>query len=287
MIKNVRTKLLILAAHSYAMADEVKQFQYSTESEKITINSAKKLNPRIKYSTFQAMDNKSVWELQLPNYTVLSPDIYNSLPIVVGGSNKNQVGFSLGDTVYIKNYDVNSSSQLVFIRKFRDLIDPATKENLGIEYSVNASGLVNDVTSNLASVELFGANNLVSVDDRAMTSNNLSFIKIVAYYSDIFISGKIIASYDSISSTAMMSSVVINKGIRDGVKAGALFDIVDNSLLKDHTSTKSNPQYLILPEQTIGEILIYSAYEKVSFGLIIKSNREIPLYAEVKSKKDE
>lgn len=288
MIKKVSIGLFILVLYSYAMAEDIIQIYDNPDSKNVAVISYDKLSPEIKYLPLQSVKNNFALDsLKSSRHIVMSSEKYENLPVVIGGDNRNQVRFSLGDTIYLKNYNGALDSKLIFISKFRDLIDPDTKESLGTEYSINATGLVSNYLSDVASVELMSVNDQVSIGDKVITTDDITLVKTMQYTSNNFIIGKIIAIHDSVLSTAMMNYVVINKGARDGVKVGVSLDVMENKLLKDPTSINSDSHDLILPEQILGEILIYSVYEKVSFGMIMSSHKEIPLYAEVKSRRYE
>ncbi len=285
MINKVGISLLNLISYAQVMASEMESFSYNIESEKIAVSRYHKLNPKIQHIPLQQSSNEVILEQQLLRYIVLPVKIYDHLPVVLGGNNENQVVFSLGDTVYLKDYDGISGHQQTFISKSKDLVDPDTNEFLGSEYSINATGIVSSVVDNLASVNILSTNKQVSVGDKLITIENQS-LNITPHYSNIFIDGKIIAIHDLFVSATMMDSVVINKGSLDGVKVGLLFNIMDNITLKNLAST-NNPQYFALPERVVGEILIYSVYDKVSFGVIMNSDKEISLNTKVKSKINE
>ena len=71
--------------------------------------------------------------------------------------------------------------------------------------------------------------------------------------------------------------VVVDRGTKTGVDQGTELDIRQSGhVQRDTVSTKPN-DLVTLPELTAGELLIFKATDRVSFGLVMKSTRPIHL----------
>jgi LysM repeat protein len=214
--------------------------------------------------------------------TLIAAKEYESLPKIIGGNNPGQLYFTTGDIVYTKGYIGQVGDRVSIYSKYRQVIDPDSKENLGNEVRYNGDGLVTQVGP-VSTISLTNVVNQITDLDRVDTLHDEPIPEIVPHPSDQIITGKIVALYDAITSTAEDNSVVINRGSRDGVELGQVYDITDTRKIVDPDSNQDKPRYLILPPQTIGELLIYKVYDKISFGLITDSSEPINLYSVVQS----
>jgi len=101
--------------------------------------------------------------------------------------------------------------------------------------------------------------------------------------------GYIVASYAHRSYVSKYDVVLINKGIRDGVKAGHVFGISEPGVIvvnnkkrlgykKDasiYSSLLDGDDMIPLPDERLGEVMIFRAYKKLSYGLIMRANELI------------
>lgn len=247
-------------------------------------NYYQKLTPEVRSTFLNEMAPIPTTRLKtmLLNPVVMSKESFEALPMVVGGSNPSGMYYSMGDDIYVKGYKGSVGDKVMVLSRFRDLVDPDTKEKLGQEYRYDGEGIITQM-SDLSSIEPTNVLYQITALDRVAPAVFLDNPDIVPHRSDYIIDGKIIAMYDSLTATGQNNSVVINKGSRDGVQVGTVFDITDGHTFIDPTSVSDSPKYLVAPEVSIGEILVYKVYDKVSFALITDSTKEIPMYAKIKS----
>lgn len=85
--------------------------------------------------------------------------------------------------------------------------------------------------------------------------------------------GRILSNHGELLVSGKHQIVVINKGKRDGVKQGYVFAVYEPPRTKiDPIDTRE--KYTI-PEERIGEILVFNVFDKVSFALVMQSVEEI------------
>ena len=215
--------------------------------------------------------------------TLIDRATFDSLPMVVSGGEQGASFYTTGETIYVKGLTgLKVGEQVSIFSKFRQLADPDTKESLGYEVRYDGDAIINQLGP-ISSLEITSAINQIGPLDRVMTLPSRSLPVIIPHKAPEVITGKIIALYDAITSTAEDNTVVINRGSRDGVDIGQIFDITDTRRVTDPTSNPDKPQYLIMPPKVVGELLIYKVYDKVSFGLITDSTTAIPNNAVVQS----
>ena len=214
--------------------------------------------------------------------TVMPPQIFESLPKVIGGSNPGQFYYTTGDTIYIKGFIGQTGDRVTIYSKFRKIIDPDSQEDLGNEVRFDGDGIVTEAGP-ISIVSLTNAVNQITDLDRVSPFHEQIIPEIIPHSSDQIITGKIVGLYDAITSTAEDNSVVINRGSRDGVDVGQVYDITDTHKIVDPDSNQDNPRYLVMPPQVVGEMIVYKVYDKISFGLITDSSQPINFDSVVQS----
>ena len=244
-----------------------------------------KLVPTARDIDSDALPPMSIRKLRnlLMKPTLVDQNIFESLPVVVGGGEVGQYMYTAGDNIYVKGLTgIDIGSQVSVLSKFREIVDPDSKESLGYEVRWDGTAILDQ----LGPVSTLHVNNTVSQIsplDRIMSVAEPNIPVIVPHKSDQIISGKIVALYDSLTSTAEDNTVVINRGNRDGVDVGLVFDITSTRKIVDPTSNQDKPKYLVMPPEIIGEVIVYKVYDKLSFGLVTNSNHAIELYSVVQS----
>ncbi|NOY63740.1 MAG: LysM peptidoglycan-binding domain-containing protein [Gammaproteobacteria bacterium] len=97
------------------------------------------------------------------------------------------------------------------------------------------------------------------------------------------VEGLIIDVLDGISRTGRYQTVVLNMGTADGMEPGHVLGIFQSGdTVRDPYASKPN-QTATLPEEKVGELVVFRPFEKVSFALIMESYRDIKLYDTVKN----
>lgn len=247
-------------------------------------NYFQKLTPEVRVESIKDSDYISVLNLKafMLDPIVMSKESYNNLPTVVGSSNDLAVYYSIGDSIYVKNYQGNVGDRVYVISDMRALKDPDSGEFLGEEYRLNGYGVISQVDK-ISNLELTSAPNTIMSLNKVLKVDNTMDFDIVPHHLDHVIDGKIIALYDSLTSTGEYNNVVINKGARDGVEAGSVFDITNGRKFKDPTSNSDDDRYFDAPAKSIGELLVYKVYDKVSFALVTDSQSEILINSKIRS----
>ena len=75
--------------------------------------------------------------------------------------------------------------------------------------------------------------------------------------------------------------VVLNLGTNDGMQAGDVLSVVGNDrLVRDVVSGKKN-DFVRIEGEKGGVVMVFRAFDRVSYALIMTSNRSINLYDRV------
>jgi len=117
------------------------------------------------------------------------------------------------------------------------------------------------------------SNEDLRIDDRLFSTEDRR-VRSVLYPSapDTKIEAKIIRFFDRINSVARNDVVVINKGLRDGLEEGNVLDVFgQGEVVRD----RQRGDRVQLPRERTGSMVIFRVFDKVSYGLIMESQRPI------------
>ena len=92
---------------------------------------------------------------------------------------------------------------------------------------------------------------------------------------DTKIEAKVIRFFDRINSVARNDVVVVNKGLRDGLKEGNVLDVFGQG---EAVRDRQRGDMVRLPRERTGSMVIFRAFDKVSYGLIMESKRPIYMH---------
>ncbi len=134
--------------------------------------------------------------------------------------------------------------------------------------------------------EIFNGDRLVPQRDDELYSN------FIPSAPDKSVAGNIISALDVLSEIGQYQVVVLDKGIADGVKIGNVFGIyqsgrtvtdkVKNST-KKNSELKSKDEQVTLPEVRSGVMMVFRAFDQVSYALVMEALRPVHLYDSAKS----
>lgn len=159
--------------------------------------------------------------------------------------------------------------------------DPITEEVLGLE--AKEIGLANVMSheKDIVKLELVKTNQQVTEGDRLLTTENR---QVVARFQpkapSEYIDGFIISVPGGVTQIGQYSMIVINKGERDGISAGSILDIMKRGeVVRDRTKEEK----VRLPAEKAGQLMVFRAYEKLSYALVTKATRALNVGDQVRS----
>ena len=206
---------------------------------------------------------------------VLSKAQLEEAPYVVGGEDS-RVVFGEGDTVYARD-PIYGWENLVrsygVYRVGEEYVDPETKEILGYEALEIALARVADQESEIATLRLIQSKEDVREQDRILNANERKMQSVFYPVApDEAINARVIRFFDRLNSVARNEALVINKGARDGLRVGHVLEVKQaGEVVKD----KVRDEMIQLPPVKAGTIIVFRAFEKVSYALVVEAERPI------------
>ncbi|QGX39915.1 LysM peptidoglycan-binding domain-containing protein [Permianibacter aggregans] len=208
-----------------------------------------------------------------------------------------------GDKVYVRGVNENLKAYSIF-RPGPAYIDPVTEEVLGFEaVHVGEGALLRE--GDPATFKLMRTPQEVRKADRVLPVDNThlspTFFPAPAPES---VEGQILSVYGGVFNIGQWDVVVLNRGEREGVRSGHVFDIwVGGRMVADEVVREregqdtrsiwrktadfftgdSTHEMVQLPSEEAGQLMVFRTFEKVSLALVMKSARPIHIGDVVRS----
>lgn len=208
---------------------------------------------------------------------VVSGKDLKTAPYVVSTEDDRLIA-SIGNHIYARG-DISDTRYSIY-RPGDALIDPDTKQLLGHEaiYVSRASVVSEGDPSKLI---ITSNKRETLVGDRLMAREKEPTVDFQPRTPDIEKTGKIISLFDAISRAGQNQVVALNLGSNDGLQQGDVLTVRGNDRrVRDTVSGKKN-DWIEIKGDNAGVVLVFSVFDRVSYALIMKSQRTINLYDRV------
>lgn len=218
---------------------------------------------------------------------VVQPGLFESLAYLIAGDSQRLIS-GVGDRVYGRGPIDATDRTFGIVRKGPPIIDPITGELLGIQVSdIGTASLIAPETAEFtdAEVKKFEVTRMteeVRIQDRLLPAEEGI---LDAYFQpkapDVTIEdGFMVAVDGGVTQIGEMDIVVINRGEREGLVVGDVLaihqtgEVVKDPLVGDMVA---------LPDVRAGVVMLFSIYEKASYGLVLTARRPLSVGDKVKN----
>ncbi len=213
---------------------------------------------------------------------VLDENVLARAPYVVAYMGEHMLG-GQGDEVYVKGLHpspvmpVGGSIAYSLFRQGKAYADPITKEFLGFKASIVGSGelVAGGEPATIVLTNIFEG---IKIEDRVLINNSPEFdLTFEPQAPSCPVHGLVIDMPGGMpggnSQEAVGGVIVVNLGAKNGLKAGDVLGLYGKArIVKD----PKNPFIPIkLPPERIGEAMVFRAFTKTSFALIVRSTRAV------------
>ncbi|GAB6066713.1 LysM peptidoglycan-binding domain-containing protein [Methylothermus subterraneus] len=242
-----------------------------------------KLTPKIRETPIQQPIPTIPYEAVrqfLTTPKVVTKEEIESAPYIVGLANRRLIGGS-GDKIYVRGGKLRDSNYTVF-RQGKALKDPETNEVLGYN-AIYVADVYLTQTGDPATFTLAKSVREVLVGDRLLPATEEAVV--MDYHPhppSRDITGHIIEFLDGVSQIGRYSVVVIDRGLRDGLEPGHVLEIWRHGAKVLDTVGPSASEWVALPAERSGLVLIFRPFARVSYGLVMEANAPIYLGDQVK-----
>ena len=172
-------------------------------------------------------------------------------PRILGAAD-DRVLMMVSDTIYADHGD-GLTKRWNIVRKGKELLDPESGKTLGFEVLDLGKAETQEHGSPMTLRITHGSMD-ISAGDRLIPTQSLELESLVPHLPNNEIRGRIISAYGGVQATAKYSTVVVNKGIQDGVEPGHVLSVYregrvigkNKRVYKDIKNTNSEEQVALL-----------------------------------------
>jgi len=219
--------------------------------------------------------------LTLPK--VVEEDTIDKLPYIIDFPGEHLVA-GAGIRIYVRSILAPKTLDYSIYRKGDPYHNPKTKELLGYEAMYIGNAKLQRV-GDPATLLVTKSTQEVRRGDRVMaTSKEESALNYFPKLPKKMIVGNILNVVDGVSQIGKYNVVAIDKGKIDGLKVGYVLDIYQRGrMIADHINEDTSDEMVQLPDELAGTLMIFRAFKRVSYGLIIKATSVIHVLDKVKT----
>lgn len=214
----------------------------------------------------------------LTDTRIVDKQTLENAPYVLEGED-GRIIMGAQDTVYARG-DKPANNVGIF-RRSQAYVDPETNEFLGLEARAIAQGEVTGDDGDVLTLKLKSSNEEVRIGDRLLVGQDQSIQpQFTPSSPDTEISGRMIAVEGGVTQIGQYDVVVINRGTREGLKVGNVLAVYRSGNMARDPYTK---EMVELPSERAGLLMVFQTYEKLSYGLVLKSGRPLSIGDRVKN----
>ncbi len=177
--------------------------------------------------------------------------------------------------IYARGLSGQADQEYLILRTGQPLIHPQTRELLGVEAIHLGRARINTRSEDVSRLAITSSNQAIFPADRLLPvvgEMPLPHFQPRSPESDI--SGLILHSHFGTSEVGKFDIVIITGGAREGIREGHVFKtLTDHGFRIDPVTGESYP----VPDSQSGLIMVFQVFEKLSYALIMESNRQIVL----------
>jgi len=258
---------------------------YIKGQPKLVLNRNKniKLTPRVRISELDlaipAIPLAAISPF-LINSRVVEGNVLQTAPYVLAGKGGSIVS-GAGDHLFARGEFVAEQDTFGIFRPGQAFIDPETEEMLGYQAIAIASAQMIELDKDIATLALNQTTQEVRRSDRLLEEEerviNSNFYPSTP---DREINGHIIAVEGGVSQIGSMNSVVLNRGLRDGLDIGHVLAIYK---VGEQVRDPVNKEIVKVPDSREGILMVFRSFEKVSYALVMKATKPLSVMDRVEN----
>ncbi|MDO8695644.1 MAG: LysM peptidoglycan-binding domain-containing protein [Pseudomonas sp.] len=205
---------------------------------------------------------------------------FSAAPYVLAGAGESVV-MGAGQSIYARGKFAEEQPAYGIYRQGKTYTDPKTKEFLGINANVIGNAEAGAVEGDITTLKLTRTNEEVRLGDRLFPTDERAVNSTFSPSEPTKpIDGVIIDIPRGVNQIGSMDVVTINKGKRDGLVEGNVLAVMKTGeTVRDRVTGES----IKVPDERGGLLMIFSTFDKISYGLVLVADRDLALQDKVKN----
>lgn len=203
---------------------------------------------------------------------VVDENTLNNAPRIIAAQEK-RVVLGAGNIAYVMGLTEAKGIDWQIYRKGRSFIDPDSKEFLGYEAIYLGDAKV-EKFDQASTVHITKSKQEINKGDRLVVAAKEVFRSYMPHSPETTIKGRVLSIYGGVAEGGRHSIVAISKGAREKLEPGNVLALYRTGATIKTDDTKETVK---LPDERYGLIFIFRTFEKISYGLVMQSNRPVQL----------
>ncbi len=246
-----------------------------------------KLQPRIRSEVIDEAITAISFEkigAFLSKGSVLAADEIEKLPYIAAIREGHLVA-AAGNDVYVRG-DISGVNAGYSVINIGDpIIDPDDQKIIGYRGNFVGEGVILQV-GDPSTLHLVKTVREAREGDRLLTQDFDIPMQFIPRPPERQVEGRIIDVLDGLSIIGQYQIVVLNRGARHSLEAGTVLSIWQaGQLATDRFTTNSRGDQFLLPDEKAGTLMVFKAYDRISYALIMEATTDIHILDKVSNPK--
>lgn len=208
---------------------------------------------------------------------------YEKLPYIVSLQDQRLIG-ATDEVAYVRGLPEKPQGQYAVIHLGKAYRNPNAKPGdiLGYE-TLEVASIRIDAPGDPATVMIMSSEREVLRGDRVMALPNEPMQNFTPRPAPEGVEGFVVGVVDGISRIGQHQVVVVNVGKAQGIEPGHVFSVYQSGrTVQDAFVAKRGGEKVVLPDVHAGVIMVFRPFEKVSYALVMRSERDFGIYDKIK-----
>lgn len=225
---------------------------------------------------------EALGEAAIPTISTSAIEAFINRPLIVDAkglaasprimaTQEGRVYLGRGDRAYVRGIQNDAISEWHVYRPAKPMLDPDTREVLAYEaLYLGTAHLVRK--GDPATITITGTAEEIGEGDRLVPAEGARTVNLAPRAPERDVVGKIISVYRGVTQVGRNSVVALNVGKKDGLDVGHVMSVKLRGRLAPDRETN---EMVKLPNEPIGQLLVFRTFEKISYGLIVDATQSI------------
>ncbi|MFZ3016964.1 MAG: LysM peptidoglycan-binding domain-containing protein [Gallionella sp.] len=194
----------------------------------------------------------------------------NDAPTLIG-AREGRVMLGFGDIGFVKGLPADKGNKWQLFRPGKSLIDPDTKEVLGVEAVYLGRAEATDFAE-VSTIAITESAQEIGINDRLVLPSGDSVSSYLPRAPESNIAARVISVYGGVSQAGQNTVITLNKGKRDGLEVGHVL-----ALYHKGEAVKHDGKNFALPDERYGLTFVFRVFDKVSYALVMQTRLPVQL----------
>ncbi len=202
---------------------------------------------------------------------VLEKQDLSGAPSLIVATFEHRVLLATNDIAYAKGLTEDKGIFWQIYRPGKELIDPDTHEELGLEAIYLGDAQV-EKFDKISTVRITKAVQEINKGDRLIPASGEIINNFIPHATDPGVSARVISIYGGVSQAGQNAIVTINKGRLDGMENGHVM-----ALYRKGEEVREDGKTFSLPDVRYGLLFVFRIFDKVSYALVMQTTLPVEL----------